>query len=543
LISAPFARIAGVLAVVAVLAGAYARLASPGRPAFYQDEASTALVVSGYGRAALEGSFDGRVHRASEIRRFIERGPAASVGVTMATLLAEDPQHASVFYAFDRLASDALGSSLAAYRAPSILFGLIAIALAYALGTQLFERRLGGAVLAALVAVSPLQVLYARQAREYALFSCTVLGASLLLVVALRQNGRTAWIAYAASVALGLYTDPVFIAVLLAHGVFVALELRREPRNAGAFLLAGAAGCVLYAPWAALALRAQGRFANGMSWGQSAYPLKFLLLKWAFNIGAVFFDAEFGSMRLAAVAGLAVALALAALTLVIAGRTDPLGRDLALPLIAIPALLVIAGDVRYGGHFATVPRYLFASWIGLEIAVASALMWMFRERRASGLAAFAFLVLAGAGSVLVDNRAIVWWDNDNDQIDVPAVAARITQQARPLVVSEERLQLVVMLAYYLPPETEMLLFRARPPALPARAALLLVPSAGVFAAIAAQTQGRATLSNVSPVAGSAIGSFRRDLYHAAPGAKRPERIDVSAGNALWLIEPRPPRTT
>jgi len=520
------------LAALAIVVGSYTRIAHLGRELIFQDESDTALYVSGHDRTTYFASFDGRIHPADRVASFTRRDPRTNVVTVVRTLARDDPHHAPLFYALDRLAIDALGSSLAAYRFPSLVFGLLAIGLAFVFGKELLRSRLGGAVLASLVAVSPLHVLYARQAREYALFSCAVFASSTVLLRALERRTAGAWIAYAVVVTAGLYTDPIFALVLASQVLSAVVSLARRPRALGGLALAAGTAFGVFIPWIVNAVIARDQISALMSWSETAYPLRFAAEKWAFNFAAVFFDAEFANVRLIPLAGIAAAIGLGALVIVIV-RGTPRVRAFVLPLTFVTVAVLVARDQFEGSHLATIARYLTASWIGLEIAVAAVLAAGLSAGRRGALTAYAVLVLAGAYSAVVDNHAVYWWNNIN-QFQYELVAQRIDADAHPLVIDQDNEDTMLGFSLYLRPSDECLFFRGGTvPALPrSRSAYLVEPSEALLADF--QTRLGYASKDVTPPARTAIDAFHQDLHRAAPQTA----AGAPTADLLWHLVPR-----
>lgn len=97
-------------------------------------------------------------------------------------------------------------SPIYALRTPSLICGILTIAIMYALGKRLVGR-FTAVMAAAMTAFSPIAFWYSQDGRMYALTWCCVLLSYLLLVVAI-QRPRWYWIAgYGIAVALALYAD------------------------------------------------------------------------------------------------------------------------------------------------------------------------------------------------------------------------------------------------------------------------------------------------------------------------------------------------
>lgn len=142
------------------------------------------------------------------------------------------------------------GDSEVTLRAPSVVLGIAAVPLLWALGRRLAGE---GAALfaAALAAGSPFLVWHSDEARMYPLLLVCALCATLLLVDALSKGGRRRWGAYALALALAWYTHYFALVLPLAH-LAMALALRTPRRRLRAWSGAVASAVVLYIPWLAL---------------------------------------------------------------------------------------------------------------------------------------------------------------------------------------------------------------------------------------------------------------------------------------------------
>ncbi len=116
------------------------------------------------------------------------------------------------------------GTSEAAVRLPSALFGTLAIPALYGLGRELRGPRMG-LIAACLLAISPYAHWYAQDAKMYSLAVLMAIGATWLLLAALRRGGRW-WPAYAAVAVAAVFVHASVALVLAAHAVIVALFWR-----------------------------------------------------------------------------------------------------------------------------------------------------------------------------------------------------------------------------------------------------------------------------------------------------------------------------
>ncbi|MBD5654505.1 MAG: hypothetical protein IAI50_04915 [Candidatus Eremiobacteraeota bacterium] len=355
---------------------------------------------------------------------------------------------------------------------------------------------------------------------------------------ALRKPSTLIWTAYASTVALGLYVDPIFILVVAAHGTTILLESARRLVRLRAWALATAAGALCFVPWALDALRYHGTIADQLDWGRTAYPFKYLLLKWGFNLGALGFDAEFRSLGLAPLAALVIVAIFGSLVILARPQSRPVARVI-VPLAGTTLVVLVARDAISNSHFELTVRYLTPFWIALILSGAAALAPALASprRRVLAFVAWAAVLATGTAAALVRDGAENWWDN-NDQIAFQQMARDINRTDRPLVISQDHPHPALVLARYLRDDAEFLLFRGVPPRVPAaRNAFVVAPSRDVLDALASDSRGNYVLANVSPTTTTAIAGFHKGLWHAAPAIERGDYLVFVPQNALWALEP------
>ena len=247
-------------------------------------------------------------------------------------------------------------------RIPSVAAGVALVASVYWLGSLLGGRR-AGLLSAALIAVSPLALLYAQQARAYiwAMLAVTVAAAAAIEAVRRRSGG---WLAAAAAAgAAALLTH--YTAVLVVAVVAVWVLLRKdafEPRARGLFFGA------LALPLLALAPLAAEQLSHGyQAWTDQLGRLK---MDTALQLLGTPFDGRFDeTSTLARQAGAAVAVAAVAILAVGERLLAIRERRLvaAAALVPIATVLLLSGIV----HPVAMTRYtaVAAPFVLVAIAV------------------------------------------------------------------------------------------------------------------------------------------------------------------------------
>jgi uncharacterized membrane protein len=491
-------------AVAALVLGVWFRVAGLDRKMFWYDEIGTSMTLSAHTAADLRTLYDGRPRRAADLRRLVAPDAGSPGGVVRA-LIATEPHTPPAFILLARAAAGPLGTI--GPRAVSVVASVAALFLVWLLARALFADARAGWLAAALMAVSPLHVRYAQEARPYALWSLAVLAASVLLLRARRRGTWGGWVAYAVAAAAALHTHLLSLLVLLAHAVFVALLMarpddgpraRRGGRPWTPPAMAFAAALLSFAPWASVVVSRRDTVRAAMEWADAPATTTALVARWVGTVTAVFLrsGAEGGWLGGASDAwttGARVALSLAVLALVVGcayvlvSETSRATWLFVALLGIVPALGLVFSDVAWGGRRSMIPRYLVPCWIAAELGVAGALARRMRTSAWAPTAVALALLVAGAASVGAAAPLRTWWDTNPPALRAVAAAARrIEASAAPVVVSDAPpVPLFVLLWELRADATVRLVTSDAGPALAGAAAsplLLYDPSAALVAA-------------------------------------------------------------
>jgi 4-amino-4-deoxy-L-arabinose transferase-like glycosyltransferase len=175
--------------------------------------------------------------------------------------------HPPLYFALLKIWMAAFGSGETSTRSLSVVIGLFAILFAALLAAELARdgphRRRAALLAAALLAVSPFAVYYARETRGYSLLLCTSLAATWLLVRAAPELRARSLVPYAAAAALMLYTHLFGLLTLAAHGLYVLAVARRNRRALIAGFLALLVAALCYVPWIPATLAQARRVQQG----------------------------------------------------------------------------------------------------------------------------------------------------------------------------------------------------------------------------------------------------------------------------------------
>jgi mannosyltransferase len=130
-----------------------------------------------------------------------------------------------------------LGTTEVAIRSLSVIFGVMAIPLAYLVAARLFDRPTG-MISAALLAIHSFHVHWSRDARAYSLLVFLLLLTTWLFLNARERNRTRDWIAFTVSAALCVYAHIFAVLVLVAFVVALLFPARKRLPTLNLILIA-----------------------------------------------------------------------------------------------------------------------------------------------------------------------------------------------------------------------------------------------------------------------------------------------------------------
>ncbi|MUL38158.1 glycosyltransferase family 39 protein [Gloeocapsopsis dulcis] len=467
------------LVVTVLILGIFFRFVNLDKKVYWIDEVHTSVRVVGYKKTEfIEEVPSDRIINIKDLLVFQRLSPEKNWLDTI-NALAGNAEHPPAYYAIARVAMQIFGSSVSVTRGVAAVISLFVFPCIYWLCLELFASPLMGAIAIALVAVSPLHVLYAQEAREYSLLTVTTLLASIALLRANRQKTKSSWGIYALTVALGLYSHLIFILVCVAHGTYLLiLEQFQITKKFIAYLIASVTGLITLIPWIIL------YFINASSigeWTARAINFDTLIKRWLLNLNALFFDVQvsYNNVHFVDVENgndifqfgfnepflylIPLVIILILYSFYILCSNTLLSCWLFIcTLVIIPASSLVIPDLVSGGQRSSIARYLFPSYLGIQLAVA----YLFANRFTASLQHWqkrawhiilVVILSGGIVSCIISSQAETWWNKYSSYYN-PEIANIINQTNRPLVISsQKRVSRIASLSYELDLKVSVLL--------------------------------------------------------------------------------------
>lgn len=432
-----------ILLLVAALGGSL-RLSHLQAKLFGGDEIYSALRIAGssFERVRTELA-DGLPHPVSKWRHHLTPLPGSHTLDTVEALAKEAPEHPPLFYILARRWQLWFGSSLYTKRLLPALFSLALLPAMAALAWELWHNRRASVLTASFVAVCPLHVLYAKELREYSLWTSLIAVSGWLLMRALRRGGVGDWLAYGLTLVAMLYSQLFSLGLLLS---FSALPLLRRWRPSWRpLLLCHGAALLAYSPWLWAASGGAMLRRGSNLWTADTLPLPLLSWNWGLNLSRLWLDLDPGGRLISgdgsgAALLRASAVGLGALAALLAfgwllRQPDRRPTALVLALLAGSVLPLLAADLVLGGSRSAIARYPMPGYLAVQLTLAAAASQLWLRRRGLALAASSLVLLLSLQSSLHALAAPTWWTKQGS-IDQRSIAAAIDRFQRPLVVAE-----------------------------------------------------------------------------------------------------------
>lgn len=440
--------------IISLLAlGIFFRFTNLDQKIYWMDETYTSLRISGYTEAEVaQQLLEGQILDIHDLHQYQRLNPNKNVFDAVKGLAAEEPQVAPLYFVMLRFWVQLWGNSITVIRSFSAFLSVLALPCMYWLCLELFESSLVGWLGSALLAISPFQLVYGQEARQYSLWTVAILLSSASLLRAIRVNTWRSWGIYTATIIIGLYSHLFFVLVAIAQALYVfTLNNWRWSKNLKAYLLSSIIGIIAFSPWIGVILT---NFKQGLAMTAAQgvkISLPYYLKSWLGNLSRNFLDTGFSSsspfgtpIPILAFLSLSILLifALVVYSLYFLFRHTPKQTWLyVFILIGFTSLIIIIPDLILGRRTSVTGRYMIPSFLGVQLSVAYLLAsrinpslvknWQNKFWRII----LALLLTSGVISCIIISQSETWWNNLTDTQN-GQLAQIINQSQKPLIIQE-----------------------------------------------------------------------------------------------------------
>ncbi|MDJ0534724.1 MAG: glycosyltransferase family 39 protein [Xenococcaceae cyanobacterium MO_207.B15] len=425
--------------VIVLIIGVFFRCYNIDKKVYWHDEVFTSVRVSGYnGQEIVNEIFTGQIIQPQELLKYQKITPEKTWQDTLDKLI-EHPEHPPLFYLLSRGWQGIFGSSIFSSRSLSVVISFLLFPSIFWLCWELFNSINISLTAIVLTVVSPLHVIYAQEAREYSLWTVSILLCCAALVKAIKSNKRFWWVIYSLSLGLNFYTSLLSVLLALSQTIYIFLSTRfKITKTTINFLLSQLGAVLLFSPWLIIIYENYGVLKHKTSWTNISKPFIELLFAWGLHLISIVWDFHPSINLFIALIAAPVFLLFITITIISLYRyTNPKIYLLITCLIIVPALGLILPDLIEGGQKSVMTRYFIPSLLGIQVSIA---YWLGTDKFFSSkirLSILSLLIILGIVSCTISSQADTWW-NKVVGYHNPEIAKLINKYEKPLVISNNR---------------------------------------------------------------------------------------------------------
>jgi len=464
-----------ILVIIFMGLSIFCRFTNLGQKIYSSDENWTSVAISGhtFNELKQEVSQNQGIIPISNFDKYQHINLDRGVADTVNYLITSDPQHPPLYYVMVRLWAQVFGDSPAGVRSLSAVISLLIFPTVYWLCLELFDSAVVGWLAMALIAVSPLQLYFAQEARQYTLWMVEIIGSSAALLRAMKQENKINWALYSLSLVLGLYTHLFTFLIMISHGIYVIIQQQFHfTKTFINYLISTIAAFLIFLPWllvfithlqTALALTS----GFGIKYINNPFELIAIFLD---RVTRIFFDLNFTTSIILArftdegslyysITSLIFSLILIIYSLFLLVRNYQNKAYLFIFLLGgFPSLLLMVYDITSGGSRSLQVRYQLPLYLCLEITVAYLLSFAFQilqeqlwRRKIAQLLMVLFL-LAGLVSDVTFFQARSWWTQSSSRLIIQTIQTMNKSESPLLVINNAPINLggILALSHYSP---------------------------------------------------------------------------------------------
>lgn len=366
---------------ILLILGIFFRFANINQKLFHGDECITTVRTAGFRHQEVNDLIPkDKVITPEEIKKFQRVEKSGKNLLNTIEVTAEmAPQHTPLYFVLTRVWVQIFGDSVVVMRSLSAIISLLVFPAIYWLCIELFESPTVGWIAVALMTVSPVHIIQAQNSRPYSLWILTILLSSAAFLRAIRLNKKSNWLFYGITMTLSLYTFLFSLFVLIAHTIYIfIIQKFRKTTTLINYLLTSALVILSFTPWLFIIIT-NFKTASQMT-GWTGKPATFLGLieAWLKNLCNIFIfwhyefqDKLFISEKtFTYFIGILLLVLLLYSFFVLYHRTPKKIWLFIITLTGVSALALVSADLIFGGRRSALGRYLFPSFLGIQLAFA-----------------------------------------------------------------------------------------------------------------------------------------------------------------------------
>jgi len=432
-----------VLALLVLLATAvFFRFYNLDKKEFWHDEIFVVCHITGH--AGPPKYNRGELITAGELAQVLTFQTGDSEVSVLKTIASSDSQHAPLYYLIAYYWCRQFSTSPISIRTLSALLGLLELPAVYWLCMELFKIPRLGLLAMCLLGLSPAQIIYAQEAKEYPLIVTVTLTLGAVLLRAMREKKLVWWLAYFALLSMGLYVSVFMLLAAASHLLFILFYGGvRKNRSLIPFMAASFFALLSFLPWLNVMFAHSAMISEGFKCFTQRIPVFQLATVWLNVMATDFMD--FGHpldfpdrWHPCMFASLCFILLFQIGAIAWVCFRPKKIRLFLLPMIFLNVVVLIIHDLVSGGVLCNVVRYHLQALSYLSLC--SALLIYSKVARGSTIGRAVWLAIAivllgcQISSDYVSAEADTWPAKTINGQKLASVAAVLNSETAPVIV-------------------------------------------------------------------------------------------------------------
>jgi len=396
---------------------------------YWGDEVASSLRVSGILSKDLSRkllSQEGQIVSASDMQNYLYEPSPKGLSAVVDSLSTEDAQHPPLVPILQFAWAKAFGAMPGNLRFVSAVFGFLSILAVFFLCLEMFQSIQIASIAGFLLSISPIQLIYSQQTREYSAWTFIILITTLLFLRALRKNGIKDWVFYGISMAAALYT---YITSGFVLGAFLIFTFTNKdvPKQKKIYFLTTSGLCLFaFLPWANVILNSVSGVVKNNNWSGSPVGFFDYVFMSILNLSRNLFDVntwgiwdhpieiKWTLVPVFIAAGFGI-LGIYGITKKNANKS----ATLLLMICACSFLPWFLASLIFGGRYGLVPRYFMPSLVAVSIGLALSISDLLdRNRWSNKLGILILVTIFSFGSISFTKyfSSRSWWTTRPPQL-------------------------------------------------------------------------------------------------------------------------------
>ena len=356
--------------VIFFLLGITFRIINLENKIYWVDEVATSVRISGFTKQQIIDEVNNQ--ELIPLKNLLNYQHNNNTFTNTWNALTKSPEQAPLYFIIAKIWTNIWGSSIIKLRVLSVIFSLLALPCVYWLCQELFDSAKVGLFASSFLAISPLYVTYAQEARPYSFWLISLLLSQIFLIRSLKKNYLLNWLLYGFFIITSIYTSLLSFPIIIAQIIYVLIIKKDKLLRQLTVVLIS---LIAFIPWLLILRENWQLFQDNTIWMKSSLDLGTMIIIWIYSISTVFIESPiYPYLHPVTILRIIIDVNLFILIIIslyfVCKKTDKKVWLFILVQLIIPLFIIRCLDLIWGGQRSTAIRYMMPSYLFIHISIA-----------------------------------------------------------------------------------------------------------------------------------------------------------------------------